>query len=206
MGTRQRREREKEERRKAILDAARSLFWKKGYDGTTIPDIARAVELAQGTLYLYFPNKDSLYVELLLEGYESLEERLAAVINRRKSPKNQGAALVDEFIAFAKDSPQYFDIIFFVIQRERTEGWLDTFDADQIARLEARLDACKAIAGQALQRLVPDATEAELATTVDAVWSMLAGLVFFFRRKRNPALFDTVAAQARRLILEGLST
>src|SRR5258706_16227382 len=49
----------KEERpkREAILDAARILFAREGYDETTIPEIAQAAGVAVGTVYLYFRNK-----------------------------------------------------------------------------------------------------------------------------------------------------
>ena len=116
MGVQQRREREKQKRRKDILDAARSLFWKKGYDGTTMPAIARAAELAPGTLYLYFSNKDSLYLELLLEGYELMQRQLQQAVESETEPARRGEALIEAFFQFAREYPEYFDIIFFVIQ------------------------------------------------------------------------------------------
>jgi AcrR family transcriptional regulator len=48
-------------KRRAILDAARELFSKKGYEETTIADIARAAHIAVGTVYLYFRNKHDVY-------------------------------------------------------------------------------------------------------------------------------------------------
>ncbi len=42
MGTQERRERERSERREEILQTARELFWSRGYNRTTMPEIARA--------------------------------------------------------------------------------------------------------------------------------------------------------------------
>lgn len=204
MGISQRREREKKQRRKDILDAARSLFWKKGYDGTTIPAIARAAELAPGTLYLYFTNKDSLYVELLLEGYDKLRQRLIDAAESHSSPADQAEAVIDGFFDFARQSPEYFDIIFFVIQKDRDGGWGETFDQGQLVQLEARLGSCKAIAANVLEKLDIRATTQEINRSVDAIWTMAAGVVFFFRRKGEADIFTVMAGEAKTLILRGL--
>ena len=49
-----------EERREEILDAARALFWEKGYDSTSVTDIMKAVGIAKGTLYYHFASKEEI--------------------------------------------------------------------------------------------------------------------------------------------------
>jgi AcrR family transcriptional regulator len=122
MGTAERRVREAEERRKAILAAARKVFWEKGYSRSTMPQIAAQAELAPGTLYLYFPSKDALYVELLMEGYDLLGPRLGAAARQGGDPAELGGRLIDVFFAFARECPEYFDILFFILQREKGGG------------------------------------------------------------------------------------
>ena len=68
METKNRRQREKDERRKLILEKAQELFRSNGFSGTTIRQIAQACELATGTLYLYYKDKDHIYLELINEG------------------------------------------------------------------------------------------------------------------------------------------
>ena len=55
-----RRERQKQDRERRILAAARRLFDRKGYDGTSMENVAARAGLAVGTLYNYFPSKDEL--------------------------------------------------------------------------------------------------------------------------------------------------
>ena len=55
-----RRERQKQERERRILAAARRLFDRKGFAATSMEDVARRAGLAVGTLYNYFPSKDQL--------------------------------------------------------------------------------------------------------------------------------------------------
>jgi len=59
-----RRERERAERRDQILDAARDVFWREGFEAATMGDIAEAAQLGKGTLYLYFRDKDHLALGL----------------------------------------------------------------------------------------------------------------------------------------------
>jgi AcrR family transcriptional regulator len=196
MGTTERRRREAAPRRQAILDAARKVFWQRGYTGATMPRIAEVAELAPGTLYLYFAGKDALYVELLLEGYDLLIERLQAATGEHDEPARQAAGLIDAFFAFAREYPQYFDILFFVLQREDSK-WEGSFPAEQVAKLHACEDACKQAAADILDRagFGPPRRRADL---VEAVWGMLAGVVFYFRTRES---FDRVADQAKRVLL-----
>ena len=57
MGAKERREREKEQRRRQIQEAAKYLFIKKGFTSSTIEDIANRAELSPGAIYSYFKSK-----------------------------------------------------------------------------------------------------------------------------------------------------
>lgn len=81
MGTAERRAREKETRKQAILDSAKALFARKGFENTTMDEVAREAELAKGTLYLYFKSKEELLYSLLeplLNEYRKEVRELAA--------------------------------------------------------------------------------------------------------------------------------
>jgi AcrR family transcriptional regulator len=68
--------RDKEKRRIDLLRAARDVFATKGYHEARIDDIAAAARVAKGTFYLYFPDKRSVFVELV----DSLFARLTSAI------------------------------------------------------------------------------------------------------------------------------
>ncbi|SDP07836.1 TetR/AcrR family transcriptional regulator [Desulforhopalus singaporensis] len=57
-------------RRGVLIEAARTLFVEKGYEATTMDEIAAAADCAKGTLYHYFSNKAEL-LQVLREGFES---------------------------------------------------------------------------------------------------------------------------------------
>ncbi len=57
----------KEARRRAILNAAKKIFAEKGFHGTNVSDIVKAVGIAQGTFYLYFDDKRHVFSVLMDE-------------------------------------------------------------------------------------------------------------------------------------------
>ncbi len=73
---------EPEERRQEILDMAMKLFSDKGYEQTSITDIARAIGVAQGLCYRYFPSKEALF-DCAVERYaDELAGRLSLQAGR----------------------------------------------------------------------------------------------------------------------------
>jgi AcrR family transcriptional regulator len=201
MGTKERKIREKLQRKNTILAAAKELFWANGYDHTTMPQIAEKTEFALGTLYLYFPSKDALYTALLLEGYDVLLEALktARDANRRKALRKQFDALLNAFFAFARAYPEYFDIIFFVLQKEGARQ--EFLTPAELQNLWAKEQECKDIAIDILMKSGHSGTDVDI--TINAVWSMLVGVYFYFKRL-GPEELEPVAADAQKLILDAL--
>jgi AcrR family transcriptional regulator len=78
MGIPERKEREKEQRRELILDAAEKIFFSKGFPAATVDDIAAEAELSKGTIYLYFKSKEDLLLGIHLRGEERMFELFQA--------------------------------------------------------------------------------------------------------------------------------
>ena len=199
MGTAERKQTEALKRRSSILTAAREVFRDKGYAGATVAQIASRAELATGTLYLYFTGKDALYIELLTEGYELLENRLSDQTAKNGDPRSVATGLIDVFFDFAREYPEYFDIIFFVLQRESERPYQDNFP-EQIDRLSGWRSSCLEAAAKVFERV--DSVRAEdRQNLVETIWSMLAGVVFYFGSTDS---FDVTAAQAKELLLRAV--
>src|SRR5205809_7318405 len=62
-----------EQRRCSILQAARAVFARQGYSDTVVDDIAVEAGIGKGTLYLYFPSKEQIYLAALLEDARELD-------------------------------------------------------------------------------------------------------------------------------------
>lgn len=73
MGISLRRKETSERRKDTILHAARTVFARKGYAATVVEDIAEEAGIGKGTLYLYFPSKEQVYLAALLEDARTLD-------------------------------------------------------------------------------------------------------------------------------------
>lgn len=60
-------------RKKKIMQVAMQLFSEKSYHDVTIDEVATKAGVAKGTIYLYFESKEKLYLEILENGFESIE-------------------------------------------------------------------------------------------------------------------------------------
>jgi AcrR family transcriptional regulator len=83
------RERKKQRTREAIVDAAFRLFAERGFDGTTIADIADAAEVAPRTFFSYFPSKD----DVVFHDFEQKYELVASWLRDREPGTNTFDAL-----------------------------------------------------------------------------------------------------------------
>ena len=108
MGTNERREREKGLRREAIVDSARTLFFEKGFRDTTIDDIARSTELARGTIYLYFENKEEIFAAIMEEGLAILHRLIRDSYNPSNDALTNLLAGHDAYMAFHDNFPEYY--------------------------------------------------------------------------------------------------
>src|SRR4029079_10532698 len=79
-----RREATKQANRSAILDAAREVFADLGYGAATVRDIVRRTDLATGTFYNYFPDKEAVFRALLEESAREAPELVRAA--RKEAP------------------------------------------------------------------------------------------------------------------------
>jgi AcrR family transcriptional regulator len=111
MGITERREREKEEVRHKILDAARQLFAEEGYEKVTMRRVADAIEYSPTTIYHYFEDKDDVVRALCHADFGRLLEAMETVA-RPKDPVEEIRMLGRAYCAFARESPNQYRFMF----------------------------------------------------------------------------------------------
>jgi AcrR family transcriptional regulator len=82
------RERKKAQTRELISDTARRLFFERGFEAVTVAEVAREAQVAEKTVFNYFPTKEDLFYGRL----EAFEEELLAAIRERKRGESVFAA------------------------------------------------------------------------------------------------------------------
>jgi AcrR family transcriptional regulator len=85
------RDRKKARTRQLIADTAARLFAERGYEQVTVGEIARAAEVAEQTLYNYFPTKE----QLVTDREEHIQDRLGDLIRARPAGTTPAAAIRD---------------------------------------------------------------------------------------------------------------
>jgi AcrR family transcriptional regulator len=188
----------KQATRQRILDAARDLFARQGFDGASTRDVARAAGIAAGTLFNYFPTKEAiamtLVAEALAEGREdyrkkaregvSLEEDLfafvAAELRRLKPHRGHLQPVLERALnplALAAASPEGEDL--------------------RVAHLEA-------VGGILQKHGLAEASP----VTMHLYWTLFAGVLAFWSHDDSRHQEETLAVldQALRMFVHSLPT
>ncbi len=106
-----RREREKQARYDAILDAAERAFSEKGYERTSMDDIARTASLSRALLYVYFKDKAAIQRDIMLRAGHSLSDRFRNARQTANTGLAQIRAMGESYYRFYLDEPDYFSAL-----------------------------------------------------------------------------------------------
>ena len=111
MGPSERRQREREEIRTRILDAARELFISEGYDAVTMRRIAERIEYSPTAIYFHFKDKEALMGELCAVDFYTLAmqfTKIAKVADSVERLRRIGHAYAE----FAAEYPNHYRLMF----------------------------------------------------------------------------------------------
>ena len=110
------RKEQKEERRKAILMTALTLFVKRGYHETKISDIAAAVPMSTGLLFHYFESKEELLLELVKMGAGATQavDKMGEI-----PPELFFEGFLNQLFEYAKNEPWVFNMFVLMGQARR---------------------------------------------------------------------------------------
>jgi AcrR family transcriptional regulator len=86
MGTRERRAREKNDRRRLILQTATNIFNSSGVQAVTMDQIAGLCELSKGSLYLHFKSKSELIAAIVIDHLDELAASFRAAVENGQDP------------------------------------------------------------------------------------------------------------------------
>lgn len=111
-GPKQRREREKEALRQVILDAARELFVKEGYENVSMRGIADKIEYSPTTIYLYFEDKASLLFAVCEETFAKLAKRMESITRQNDDPVEALRRGCRAYVDFGLKYPNHYRVTF----------------------------------------------------------------------------------------------
>jgi AcrR family transcriptional regulator len=169
MGIADRKEREKQEMKRLIMDTAMRMFLEEGYEKTSIRNIAERIEYSPATIYLYYKDKDELLYDVQARAFEQLllvfQTQAAS-----KDPLKRLEEITKSYVRFGLENQDLYDLMFIIRapmnKVEKDEQWLNGEAC--FAYLVTCLDEC-------IEKELIRFTDKLVAAL--SIWSMVHGLV-----------------------------
>ncbi len=111
MGIEDRKQRHKEDLKAIILKAAKELFLEKGFDRTSMRNIAEKIEYSPATIYLHFKDKNEVFYALHQEGFKLLVNAFKT-LSTVSDPFERLKAMGFTYINFASENPDFYQLMF----------------------------------------------------------------------------------------------
>ncbi|MDT5013788.1 MAG: TetR/AcrR family transcriptional regulator [Mycobacterium sp.] len=193
----------KERRRREILRAGRTLLRKRGLAALQMREVARRAGVAAGTVYLYFPTKESLFAEMFADRLDQmaaeLEPTLAAVSDLEELFIAFATSYRDVYVEFGRN----LDVLAGISDQSRLEPAIRDHLIAATSRL---LDVARVIVERTVAQLEP-ATAPDPDLVLSLLWSTITGLADHFtsiRHLMHRYVWDDTARFAARTVISGL--
>jgi AcrR family transcriptional regulator len=198
MSIAERKEREKQEMRTRILEAAKRLFLDEGYASVSLRRIAESIEYSPSTIYLYFKDKDDILFALHNLAFQEMYARQRSNL-QISDPLDRLQAYLATYLQFALDNREYYDLMF--IQ------YAPASRIKEKAEWRYGRRAFEALRDTVIQ--CQDAgylTHSDSNATAFGLWSFVHGLASLIIRHRLPMFpadyRETLAKQAMEMLNE----
>jgi AcrR family transcriptional regulator len=167
----ERRERERAERRQAILTAARELAEAEGWEAVTTRRLSDRIEYSQPVLYSHFENRNAIIEAVAVQGFSELAAAMHHGKTKARTPEAALRGTARAYAEFAKANPALYDAMFTLatdLPFGRPEAPAQLHDAfDEIRK------AVEPLAGSR-----------DPETLTEVVWSSMHGLASLARARR----------------------
>ena len=187
------------QRRAEILDAAKQLFVEEGYAATTIRRIAAKLGVSSTALYVYFPDKDAILVEICDATFAGLIAELDDVRRDATDPLDALAKSLERYIRFGLRHPNEYELTFVARRSKELENLKPKLGMQAFGRFYDCVDAV-------VRANVTNESDTQLLT--QQLWAAIHGLVaLLLLRSEFPwAELDTLISGHVGMLLRGVST
>ena len=196
---------EQEQRRTRIIDKAETVFFRSGYDKATLPAIAEAAGYNKRTLYLYFKDREEIFLAVVLRSLSRLQAALETAGESCDRGSSRLAGLAEAFFDFSTNHPDDLDLI--MIYETRYFAYHDptasTIPDSYFERCQQRSEAIARLvtsaieSGMALGSIKTDLTPRQLMLIL---WGQILGVMKILRiREKN---FTVAFGIGRRTLFE----
>lgn len=196
-----RREREQQLRREMIIEAAQGLFEQKGFEQTTVEEIAVSAELGKGTIYSYFKSKEEIYIAILEKRLDLLEQKMRDAIANPKTAVDALYGLYDAFIEYHRERKGFIDTLFVQV-----DGQILYRLGGVVGGLKSKASVWKEIVGHTIQWGIErgEFSQIDVERVSNTVVGMILGLIVQFEMGQINEDLAGYRDAVFKLILEGI--
>ncbi len=112
MGVSQRKQRQRDERERRIVEAARHIAEREGWDAVTIRRLADEIEYSQPVLYTHYANREAIVAAVAVRGFVDITAALRDAGQTSRDPVEAAARAADAYLTFAADHPAVYEAMF----------------------------------------------------------------------------------------------
>lgn len=126
-----------------IIETAKKLFSKHGYQSISINEIIAKAKIATGTFYQYFDDKEALYIYILMQYRQSIRRTIREHIKDATTRREKERLGLKAFLNFAWKDPLAYRIIWesMFVDPNLFRDYYKTFSKDYIKQLEEAVEA-----------------------------------------------------------------
>ena len=163
--------------RQRILEAALDIIVEKGFDALTMRALGKGIGMTAPNIYNYFPNKDALYISIMIKGFEMLSRDLKKAYHSSDSKMVRARAMVRAYLNFGLTRPRYYDIMF-TLATPKYNDYVGT-PHEKLSEMEYRISMDIAhLALLAVTDILGDKVDKDtLQRRVIQLWSLLHGMI-----------------------------
>ena len=198
MGLEERRKRERENRKNAILKSARKLFFEKGFKPVTVESIARKAELSKGSIYLYYNSKEEIYTQILLNDIDKFHKSISDLLQNPSSASESLVKLANIYVDFFLNDRELFRILMTFMLHTSDMHLPEDLNDHIVKTTNKTIGIIEQVFKYGVERGEFPAT-LNLRQNRNAVWGMLNGIISLHlftgaEDKRAEIIRDTVKA------------
>ena len=179
MSSEERRRKEKEHRKNAILKAARKLFYERGFKSVTVDLIAAKAEVSKGSIYLYFDSKEEIYTQILISANIERHREIEHFAKKEGPSSELLMAFARDYIDFFMENNELFRILMtFMLHSENM-----SLTEEQNTQLIHTTNENIRIVSELLQRGVEAGEfrpDIDVRREQNAIWGLLNGIISLY--------------------------
>lgn len=190
-------------KRQQILEAAFSVFSRKGYHRATVDEIIALADTGKGTVYNYFNNKEQLFYTLVHEISEPFEASLQVVVHSQEPPLSKIKRLISLFLEFYVKNADLWRVMMHEVRGFGSEGY-SNFKDEQREKYATRfcdtIGTLKTVLDEALEN--GDIKPCETSKIAFGLFSVIVTMVFHKMVDEN---IDETADKIANIFLYGIA-